>query len=132
MKNEEAANWAALIGPSALSAPPAFKHMGDNSAFRFHDRLRRVSFPPQKRQSWFEWSVTVAIFSARNSSMGAQFLDAVSDRSSEASLRYEEAKLLSRGSVDEQDRGTIGRITFLYYIGWDDFPLAIFEVLPLV
>ena len=47
-------------------------------------------------------------------------------------MGYEEAKLLSRGSVDEQDRGTIGRITFLYYIGRDDFPLAIFQVLPLV
>jgi len=33
--------------------------------------LRRVSFPPQKRQSWFEWSLTVAIFSARNSSTAA-------------------------------------------------------------
>src|SRR5262245_66548939 len=53
-------------------------------------------------------------------------------RSSEASLRYEEAKLLSRGSVDEQDGGMIGRITFLYDIGWDGFPLAIFQVLPLV
>ncbi len=61
-------------------------------------------------------------------------ITAVSDlgHSSEASLRYEEAKLLSRGSVDEQDGGTIGRITFLYYIGWDDLPLAIFQVLPLV
>jgi hypothetical protein len=60
--------------------------------------------------------------------------DAVSDpgRSSEASLRYEEAKLLSRGSVDEQDGGMIGRITFLYDIRWDGFPLAIFQVLPLV
>ncbi|MEH2587769.1 hypothetical protein [Bradyrhizobium sp. AZCC 1721] len=36
---KEAANWAALFPPSALSAPPAFKHMGDNSAFRFHDRF---------------------------------------------------------------------------------------------
>jgi hypothetical protein len=33
--------------------------------------LRRVSFPPQKRQSWFEWSLTVAIFSTRNSSTAA-------------------------------------------------------------
>ena len=33
--------------------------------------LRRVSFTPQKRQSWFEWSLTVAIFSARNSSTAA-------------------------------------------------------------
>jgi len=40
-------------------------------------------------------------------------------------LRYEEAKLLSGGSVDEQDGGMIRGITFLYYIGWDDFPLAI-------
>jgi hypothetical protein len=32
--------------------------------------LSRASFAPQKRQSWFEWSLTVAIFSARNSSMG--------------------------------------------------------------
>ena len=40
-------------------------------------------------------------------------------------MRYEEAKLISRGSVDEQDGGMIRRITFLYYIGWDDFPLAI-------
>jgi hypothetical protein len=47
-------------------------------------------------------------------------------------LRYEEAKLHSRGSVDEQDGGMIRRITFLYYIGWDDFPLAIFQVLPLI
>ena len=31
--------------------------------------LRSASFPPQKRQSWFDWSLTVAIFSARNSSM---------------------------------------------------------------
>jgi hypothetical protein len=32
--------------------------------------LRRASFAPQKRQSWLEWSLTMAIFSARNSSMG--------------------------------------------------------------
>src|SRR5262245_13419277 len=55
-----------------------------------------------------------------------------SPRASEASLRYEEAKLLSRGSVDEQDGGMIRRIAFLDYIGWNDFPLAIFQVLPLV
>jgi hypothetical protein len=29
----------------------------------------RVSFAPQKRQSWFDWSRSMAIFSARNSSM---------------------------------------------------------------
>jgi hypothetical protein len=34
-----AANQAALIGPGALSAPAAFKHMGDIAAFRFHDRF---------------------------------------------------------------------------------------------
>ena len=34
--------------------------------------LRRVSFPPQNRQSWFEWSLTVAILSARNRSMGSR------------------------------------------------------------
>jgi hypothetical protein len=64
----------------------------------------------------------------------AQFLDAVSDlgRSSETSLRHEEAKVLSRGSVDEQDGGMIGRVTFLYYVGWDGFPLVVFQVLPLV
>src|SRR4030095_5749402 len=64
----------------------------------------------------------------------AQFLDAVSDlgRSSETSLRHEEAKLLSGGSVDEQDGGMIRRVTFLYYVGWDGFPLAVFQVLPLV
>src|SRR6516225_622188 len=55
-----------------------------------------------------------------------------SHHSSEAPLRYEEAKLISRGSVDEQDGGMIRRITFFYYIGWDDFPLAIFQVLPLI
>jgi hypothetical protein len=37
MKNER--GRAALIGPSALSAPLAFKHMGDNSTFGFHDRF---------------------------------------------------------------------------------------------
>ena len=42
-------------------------------------------------------------------------------------MRYEEAKLLSGGSVDEQDGGTIRRITFFYYIGWNNFPLAIFQ-----
>jgi hypothetical protein len=36
---KEAANWAALIGPSAFAAPSTFKHMGDNSAFRFHYRF---------------------------------------------------------------------------------------------
>jgi hypothetical protein len=63
-----------------------------------------------------------------------RFRDAVTDlgHSSEAPLRYEEAKLDSRGSVDEQDGGMIRRITFFYYIGWDDFPLAIFQILPLV
>jgi hypothetical protein len=35
---------AALIGPGALSTPPAFKHMGDNSAFRFHDRFEESEF----------------------------------------------------------------------------------------
>jgi hypothetical protein len=28
-----------LVGPNALSALLAFKHMNDNSAFRFHDRF---------------------------------------------------------------------------------------------
>jgi hypothetical protein len=35
---------AALIGPNAISAPPAFKHMDDNSAFRFHDRFEESEF----------------------------------------------------------------------------------------
>jgi hypothetical protein len=35
---------AALIDPSAVSAPPAFKHMDDNSAFRFHDRFEESEF----------------------------------------------------------------------------------------
>ena len=26
----------------------------------------------------------------------------------------------------------IRRVTFLYYVGWDGFPLAVFQVLPLV
>jgi len=38
-ERRQAAGRAALIGPRALSAPPAFKHMGDNAAFRFHDRF---------------------------------------------------------------------------------------------
>jgi len=33
-----------LIGPSALSAPPALKHVGDNSAVRFHDRFEESEF----------------------------------------------------------------------------------------
>jgi hypothetical protein len=39
-----AANWTALIDPSAVSAPPAFKHMDNNSAFRFHDRFEESEF----------------------------------------------------------------------------------------
>ena len=64
----------------------------------------------------------------------APLSDAGSDpgRSSETSLRYEEAKLYSRGFVDEQHGRMIGRVTFLDDVRWDDFPLAIFQVLPLV
>ena len=32
---------AGLFGPNALSALLAFKHMNDNSAFRFHDRFEK-------------------------------------------------------------------------------------------
>jgi hypothetical protein len=32
---------ADLFGPNALSALTAFKHMNDNSAFRFHDRFEK-------------------------------------------------------------------------------------------
>jgi hypothetical protein len=47
-------------------------------------------------------------------------------------LRYKEAKLHSRGFVDEQNGGVIRGITFLYDVGWYDFPLSILQVLPLV
>lgn len=30
---------AELVGPNALSALSAFKHVNNNSAFRFHDRF---------------------------------------------------------------------------------------------
>jgi len=40
-----AANWAALIGPSALSASLAFKNMDDIAAFRFHDRFEESELP---------------------------------------------------------------------------------------
>ena len=53
-------------------------------------------------------------------------------RSSDTSLRYKEAKLHSRVFVDEQHGGVIGCVTFFYDVGWNGFPLAIFQVLPLV
>src|SRR5258706_9654674 len=53
-------------------------------------------------------------------------------RSSDTSLRYKEAKLHSRIFVDEQHGGVIGCVTFFYDVGWNGFPLAIFQVLPLV
>src|SRR6266571_1488384 len=53
-------------------------------------------------------------------------------RSSDASLRYKEAELHSRVFVNKQHGGVIGCVTFFYDVGWNDFPLAIFQVLPLV
>jgi hypothetical protein len=47
-------------------------------------------------------------------------------------LWYEEAKLYSREFVDEEHGRMIGGVAFLDDIGWDDFPLAIFQVLPLI
>jgi hypothetical protein len=47
-------------------------------------------------------------------------------------LWYEEAKLYSREFVDEEHGCMIGGVAFLDDIGWDDFPLAIFQVLPLI
>jgi len=35
----EAASVGGLVGPNVISASPAFKYMGNNSAFRFHDRF---------------------------------------------------------------------------------------------
>ena len=60
--------------------------------------------------------------------------DAGSDpgRSSEASLWHEEAKLHSREFVDEQHGRMIGGVAFLDDVGWDHFPLAVFQVLPLI
>jgi hypothetical protein len=53
-------------------------------------------------------------------------------RSSDASLRYKEAELHSRVFVNEQHGDVIGCVTFFYDVGWNGFPLAIFQVLPLV
>jgi hypothetical protein len=47
-------------------------------------------------------------------------------------LRYEEAKLNSGVPVDEQHGRVVGSVTLLDDVGWDCFPLAILQVLPLV
>jgi hypothetical protein len=41
-----------LIDPSALSAPLAFKHMDDNSAFRFHDRFEESELSSAETAVW--------------------------------------------------------------------------------
>jgi hypothetical protein len=38
-KRTRAAELLALVGPSAISALQAFKHMNHDPAFRFHDRF---------------------------------------------------------------------------------------------
>jgi hypothetical protein len=51
---------------------------------------------------------------------------------SKTSSRHEEAEFNSSVPIDEQHGEVIRGIFFLDDIGWDDFPLAILQVLPLV
>jgi hypothetical protein len=96
--------------------------------------LSKDPFLRPVNQNWTSRAWVATGLQTSSLAASAQFLDAVSDlgRSLETSLRHEEAKLLPCGSVDKQDGSMIGRVTFLYYVGWDGFPLAVFQVLPLV